>query len=38
METLSVLLAPCEWNPWVTGKFPSQRGNNVGFDVSLMLA
>ena len=28
MATLSVLLALCEGNPSVTGKFPSQRANN----------
>ena len=33
METISELLALYEWNPPVTGVFPSQRANNAGFDV-----
>ena len=29
METLSQLLALCEENPLITGRFPSQRTNNM---------
>ena len=32
METFSVLLALCEWNPPVTGVFPSQRPVTRSFD------
>ena len=32
-ETLSVLLAVCERNPPVTGRFPSQMAGNADFDV-----
>ena len=31
MELLSLLLALCEGNPLVTGRFPSQRASNVEF-------
>ena len=32
MEMIYVLLALCEGNPLVTGGFPSQMDNNMGFD------
>ena len=33
METISALLALCEWNSPVTGEFPSQRPVARSFDV-----
>ena len=33
METFSALLALCQWNPPVTGEFPSQRPVTRSFDV-----
>ena len=33
MEMFSTLLALCEGNPPVTGRFPSQRANNMRFEV-----
>ena len=33
MEIFSAILVPCEWNPQVTGGFPSQRPVKRSFDV-----
>ena len=33
IETLSMLLALCEWNPLETNGFPSQRTSDSGFDI-----
>ena len=33
LEMFSMLLAHCEGNPLVTGRFPSQRASNADFDV-----
>ena len=37
MEPFSALLAPCEGNPLVTARFPSQRSVTRSFDVSFDL-
>ena len=37
METFSALLTLCEWNPTVTGGFPSQRPVTWSFDVFIDL-